>query len=283
VLLLTAATLVGAACSGGDDDDDDGTAAPETTARSSTSRAAATTASSVGGTTTTTRPPLVIPGVNLSVTGEVVQGALFGVMAPDVRAPVLETLTHYVQQASIGPLTTGQGAQGLDALFTGPAIQRLSDATRMDRSTVTDEGLAPATTTLSVDEATVGLTGLADIEGHVAVVAARLQLRFTVGSDEGTYRISRRGEVTLLPVFGRWLIDSWDLQVDAAPALLTENPPTSTAAGGTAAGGGAGPAITAGTTAAGATGATAAGATGPTAPAAGPTRASANRVLGGGS
>jgi hypothetical protein len=221
--VVALATL--AACSGGDDDD----AAPTSGGTGATT----TTAPTVGGTTattgptTTTRPPLVVPTVGLTVTNEGTFGAPEGTvgLGPEIHTAVLNTLNAYVQQASIAPLATGQQAQGLDKLFSGPAIQRLSDATRQDRSTVTDEGLAPATTKLQIDEATVSLIGLADAEGTVGAVAAKLSLRLSVESDAGAYTVSRQGDLTMVPFFGTWFIDGWNLQVDAAPQLLTNSPP----------------------------------------------------------
>jgi hypothetical protein len=52
-----------------------------------------------------------------------------------------------------------------------------------------------------------------------------------VAGDSGAYTVSRRGEVSLIPFAGAWFIDSWNLQVDAAPNLLTDSPtPTTVAA-----------------------------------------------------
>jgi len=178
-----------------------------------------------------------VPNVGLTVTAEGTFGAPEGVngLGTEVHDAVMKTLNAYVQQASIAPLATGQPAQGLDKLFSATAIQRLSDATRQDRSTVTDEGLAPATTTLSIDEATVALTGLADEEGTVGSVAAKLSLKLSVTSDSGAYTISRQGDLTMLGFQGAWFIDGWNLKVDAAPQLLTNSPtPTSAGAASTA-------------------------------------------------
>jgi hypothetical protein len=191
VSLLGVVALVGlTACSGGDDD-----AGPTSSAApgAPVPTAGGTTASTAA--TTTTRPPLAVPTVGLTVTNEGTFGAPEGVtgLGPEVHDAVLKTLNAYVQQASIAPLATGQAAQGLDKLFSASAIQRLSDATKQDRSTVTDEGLAPATTTLTIDEAKVGLTGLADEAGTVGSVAAKLSLKLSVVSDSAdSWRRSRQ-------------------------------------------------------------------------------------------
>jgi hypothetical protein len=190
-------------------------------------------ASTAPASTTTTRPPLAVPTVGLTVTAEGIYGGAEGTVGlgePNHTA-VLQTLNSYVQQASIGPLSTGQAAQGLDKLFTAPAIQRLSDGTRQDRSTVTDEGLQPATTKLTIDEATVALTGLADQEGTLGAIAAKLSVKLSVTTDTGGYTVSRKGDLSLIPFAGAWFIDGWNLQVDAAPGLLTNSPtPTTVAA-----------------------------------------------------
>jgi len=222
VALLGAVALVGLSACSGDDDD----AAPTSSAAPGTPTTAPS-ATTTSGATTTTKAPLVVPTVGLTVSNEGTFGAPEGVqgLGPEVHDAVLKTLNAYVQQASIAPLATGQGAQGLDKLFSGPAIQRLSDATRQDRSTVTDEGLQPATTKLQIDEATVALTGLADEDGTIGSVAAKLSVKVTVGTDTGNYTVSRQGDLTMLPFAGNWFIDGWNLVVAAAPDLLTNSPP----------------------------------------------------------
>lgn len=238
VSLLGVLALVGLTACSGDDDDAAPSSSGGSGSGSTAPSAGGTTASTAPGTTTTTRPPLAVPTVGLTVTNEGIYGGAEGTvgLGPEIHAAVLSTLNAYVQQASIAPLATGQAAQGLDKLFSAPAVQRLSDSTRQDRSTVTDEGLAPATTTLKIDEATVGLTGLADADGTVGAVAAKLSLKLSVVSDSGAYTISRQGDLTMLPFSGAWFIDGWNLKVDAAPQLLTNSPaPTGGATAATAA------------------------------------------------
>jgi hypothetical protein len=234
VSLLGVVALVGLAACSGDDDDAGPTSSAAGGAPAST--AGGTSASTGAAATTTTRAPLAVPTVGLTITSEGTFGAPEGVtgLGPEVHDAVMKTLNAYVQQASIAPLATGQPAQGLDKLFSASAIQRLSDATKQDRSTVTDEGLAPATTKLSIDEAKVGLTGLADESGTVGSVAAKLSLKLSVVSDSGAYTISRQGDLTLLTFAGGWFIDGWNLAVAAAPQLLTDSA-TPTSAGATGA------------------------------------------------
>jgi hypothetical protein len=235
-LLAVAALVVLAACSGDDDDNTPAASSSSAAAPGSTAKPGAPTAPA---STTTTRPPLAVPTAGLTVTGEGLFGGAEGTvgLGPQIHAAVLQTLNGYVQQASIGPLSTGQAAQGLDKLFTGPAIRRLSDATRQDRSTITDEGLQPATTKLTIDEETVALTGVADEDGTVGAVAAKLSLKLSVTNDAGSFTVSRKGDLSLIPFAGAWFIDGWNLQVDAAPGLLTNSPTaTTTAAGGAGSG-----------------------------------------------
>lgn len=130
-------------------------------------------------------------------------------MAPGVVEAIRTQLDAYVQQATVAPLL-GQESPELASLFTPFAATRLDGP---DRESLVDAGIGTATHDLTANGAAANLTGLADKDGKIVVVAASLFVDVETQTDAGPVRITRSGEVVLVPDGLTWLIDSFDLSV----------------------------------------------------------------------
>ncbi len=178
----------------------------------------ATSSGPVGSATTTVTPTVAAPPVEFSVGGVVVHSPVdpAPVVSPEMQAAIVDTVTRYVEAASIAPLT-GRQVTGLDGIFSLDATARLATASSQDRLVLVDEGLAPATTSLVVESAILDLSVLADQAGAVAVAGAHIDVRLHVGSADGAYVLARSGDLTLTAFQGVWFIDGWSLAVNATP------------------------------------------------------------------
>jgi hypothetical protein len=156
-------------------------------------------------TTTTTRPEfkLVVNSVDVQSMKE---GAG---LSDKVRADVTATLSSYLEKAVVEPLSTGQAAVGLDAVFSPVALARLV-AGSPDRAALVEEPVAPPGS-VAPDKADVALTALAGQDGEVAVVTAKVDFAVVLTGPAGRLRLQRTGEVALVQVAGGWRIDSYDV------------------------------------------------------------------------
>jgi hypothetical protein len=156
-------------------------------------------------TTTTTRPEfkLVVASVDVQSMKE---GAA---LSDKVRADVTATLSSYLEKAVVEPLSTGQAAVGLDAVFSPVALARLVPGSP-DRAALVEEPVAPAGS-VAPDKADVALTALAGQDGEVAVVTAKVDFAVVLTAGTGRLRLQRTGEVALVQVAGGWRIDSYDV------------------------------------------------------------------------
>lgn len=183
---LLAASLLLAACSDGDDE---------------------------GGQPATTKAPdTTVPatGVALTLTGTEVQAAS---KAPppfpeSVQAAVMTSLNGYLANAMVAPLRSGKPPSGLETVFTGAALARLSGP---DRPALVEDG-TPVSGEVTPERASAKLTALAAPGGEVVLVTALLDVALVVASKDTRLAVVRTGEVVLVPAGGGWLIDSYDLR-----------------------------------------------------------------------
>lgn len=122
---------------------------------------------------------------------------------PD-RAAVLEVLQTTFDATVVEPLA-GNPPASIESVFTAPAAER---ATGADRAALFDEGL-PAVDRLVGDKTNVRLTGLEGDDASLALVVAKID--WDVRSADGSVRIQRIGELSLIPVFGSWLVGAYSV------------------------------------------------------------------------
>jgi hypothetical protein len=143
----------------------------------------------------------------------------------DVRKAVTTTLDAYVAKGMVDPLNSGQGAVGLDSIFTPLALGRLTPGSS-DRAALVDD-TRPAPGTVAPEKETAALTALTAQDGTVVVVNAHLDLALIFTIPTGRIRIVRTGDLVLISTTGGWRIDSYD--VVATHDTLPPPPPTTTA------------------------------------------------------
>lgn len=127
----------------------------------------------------------------------------------DVRGPVVAALDAWLGAGVVSPLLTGQAPVGLDTAFTNAALARLTPGSA-DRAALLEE-TRPAEGVVEPEKASVVLVGLADEKGAVGLVTATVDVSLTFVSSGGPVRISRTGELVLMPVPGGWRIDSYEI------------------------------------------------------------------------
>jgi len=153
----------------------------------------------------------------------------------DVRAKILAAVTTYVNAATVKPLQTGAVDDAALASTLGPtATQR---ATGIDRGTLVDEGIPKAKGRIIVNTLPVKLTALADADGQVVVVTARLDSIARTSTQHGPITISRKGDLVFTPDSGTWKIDGYDLAVErSGKGLVAPNTATTAVPGAPTAG-----------------------------------------------
>jgi hypothetical protein len=188
--LVAVALLLGAsACSKKKDDDD--SSAPKRKA-----------------TTTTAEAESAAPILQFTVT----ETNDNGTKGPDDAqlAAIRKTLDGWLASAVVAPLHTGQPAPDLAALFTAPALERLGDPAT--RATVVDEGLPPATKTITAELANVILSTVAGPDEVLAVVGARIDVKVHAVGPTLDVDVVHQGELVLVPeADGSWRIESFAL------------------------------------------------------------------------
>ena len=150
-------------------------------------------------------------------TGFAVVAADVHAMAPqappfpeELKAAVKAGLDAWLGKGISVPLGTGKPPEGLEAVFTAPALSRLAGP-GPDRAALLEEG-SPLTGKVSQDRANANLSALTAPGGEVVVVTAAVDLALTVASGDGAVAVVRSGELVLVPENGSWRIDAYDLR-----------------------------------------------------------------------
>jgi len=142
----------------------------------------------------------------------------------NVRTQVMNTLALYVNDGVEMTLRTGMPDPTLANAFDDAAQTQLNGA---DRSLLVDQSYPKPTRAIAVTVQPVPLTGLADKNGTVVLVAAGLDLVAITKTAGGAVTVTRKGELLLAPSpDGTWRITAYSLQVARiGPGLL---PPVTT-------------------------------------------------------
>lgn len=125
-----------------------------------------------------------------------------GPLEGPTREAVLATLQKTFDATVVQALRDGRGGS-LQELFTGDAAERAAGA---DRAALFDDDAGPVDE-LVVDKANVRLTGLHGATTEAALVVAKID--WDVRSADGSVRVQRIGELSLIPVFGSWLVGAY--------------------------------------------------------------------------
>lgn len=143
-------------------------------------------------------------GVQLHVVGadEVSPHKAFGPLEGGTAAAATAVVQRTFDATVARPLTGGRPGS-LDKVFSPDAAAR---ATGPDRAALFDENL-PDVGRMVADKADVRLTGLDGVDGRPAMVVARID--WDVRSGDRSVRVQRVGELTLVPVFGTWLVNAY--------------------------------------------------------------------------
>jgi hypothetical protein len=131
-------------------------------------------------------------------------------MAPlddPVRSIVEKNVQRVFEATVVKPLTTGKAGR-INGLFTDDAA---THATTGDRAAMFDENM-PRIERLVPDQLEVQLTALAGGEGSPNLVVAKLIWR--VRNRSGSTRVERSGELSLIPVLGKWLVGAYEIAVN---------------------------------------------------------------------
>ena len=155
-----------------------------------------------GATTTTVAPPTLQFTVTDTDTN--------GTKAPDDTqlAAIKQTLDGWLARAVVAPLHTGRPAPDLTPLFTAAALERLSDPAV--RATLVDEGMPPASSSITADVATVLLSTVAGPDEVLAVVGARIDVKVHAVGPTLDVDVVHQGELVLAPEpDGTWKIEAF--------------------------------------------------------------------------
>ena len=149
----------------------------------------------------------------------------------DVRAKILAVVSTYVNAATVKPLQTGVVDDASLATTLGAAATQR--ATTLDRLTLVDEGIPKATGRIVVNTLPVKLTALADGDGRIVVITARLDSIARTRTERGAITISRKGDLVFTPEGDTWKIDGYDLAVERSGKGLVAPTTATTAVPGT--------------------------------------------------
>lgn len=154
-------------------------------------------------TTTTTRPDVefvvarseqVSPHQHLAGLGD------------PIRGQATEVVERFLDSTSAQPLVTGRAGTDLVDFMTPDAARR---AQENDRDAVFDVGHGRVSN-LAIDVAEVELTALVNADSTVGLVVADFNWTVTgLGGD----RVERRGELSMVPREGAWLIAAYRIEV----------------------------------------------------------------------
>ena len=135
-----------------------------------------------------------------------------GTKGPDEAqlAAIKKTLDGWLAAAVVAPLHSGQPAPDLSPLFTPAALERLADPAI--RATVVDEGMPPATTSITAEVANLLLSTVAGADEALAIVGARIDVKVHAVGPTLDVDVVHQGELVLAPEpDGSWKIESFAL------------------------------------------------------------------------
>ncbi len=138
-------------------------------------------------------------------------------LADSARDQIVTTVDRYVNEASLKPIETRKPAGDLSALFTADALARISGP---DRAVLVDEQLPEPTGGVTARASPIDLVGLADGNGAVVLVSARVTIDIGAKSARGRFRVQRLGDLVLAPDAGGWRIFGYDVGVNRTGAGL---------------------------------------------------------------
>ena len=133
-----------------------------------------------------------------------------GTKGPDEAqlAAIKKTLDGWLASAVVAPLYSGQPAPDLSSLFSPAALERLGDPAV--RASLVDEGLPPATTSITADAANVLLSTVAGADEVLALVGARIDVKVHAVGPTLDVDIVHQGELVIAPeADGTWRIESF--------------------------------------------------------------------------
>jgi len=149
----------------------------------------------------------------------------------DVRSKIVAAVSTYLDAATVKPLQTGAVDEASLATTLAPAATYR--AAGVDRGALLDEGLPKATGRIVVNTLPLKLTALADGDGRVVVVTARLDSIARTRTQKGAVTISRKGDLVFTPDGDTWKIDGYDLAVERSGKGLVAPTTATTAVPGT--------------------------------------------------
>ena len=156
--------------------------------------------------TTTTSASGAAPTLQFTVT----ETNANGTKAPDEAqlAAIKKTLDGWLASAVVTPLHSGQPAPDLAPLFTAAALERLADPAT--RATLVDEGLPPASTSITGEVANVLLSTVAGPDEVLAIAGARIDVKVHAVGPTLDVDVVHQGELVLAPeADGSWRIESF--------------------------------------------------------------------------
>jgi hypothetical protein len=139
-----------------------------------------------------------------------------GTLSDQDRDAIVAVVRRYITAGTLDPLA-GKPVGNLAPLFSSAATAGLTGA---DRAALVDEGLPPATGTVTATAAPVALTALSDPAGTIDLVGATLTLDVAAKTARGPVTVKRDGELVLRRAPEGWKIDSYRVTVNRDGAGL---------------------------------------------------------------
>ncbi len=177
-----------------------------------------------GRATTTTQTPLAISFAVTAFDVEAVADPIEGA-ASAAQDGIQAALNHWLDDAVLHPLRSGQPAGDITRFFSAPTRERI--ATTPDRAAFVDEGIPPVSG-VQAGVANLGMVALVDPDGTIPVVSVHFDLTLG-GMVEGTpLGVEHTGDLFMVPEGFGWVIDGYDVRSTRA----TEGATTTTTAAG---------------------------------------------------
>jgi hypothetical protein len=135
------------------------------------------------------------------------------------RGAVTAVLQQLLDDSVVQPLSHGRTGNVGHLFTTAAGLRAVFD----DHGAFFDEGV-PLVEQLDATVADVQLSALADDQDHPALVVAKFDWELTANG--GNVHVVHRGELSLIPAFGAWLVGAYDV---AAARSVNGNTTSTTA------------------------------------------------------